>query len=130
LEVSRPVAALLEPLAHDTHGKGADQAGGFRHADEGIGLEQAALRRVPAGENFETRELAGLQTDLRLEVGNELARLDAGANIILELRPGEKLLLHLLVEPDRAIPSGALGRIHGDVGAPEAVFGTAVGADP
>ena len=61
-----------------------------------------AQRVVPARQHFEADDLAGLQVDLRLEIRNELAVLEAVADALLDLAVGDQRPLHARVEPDRA----------------------------
>ena len=122
LEVRRPAARLLQRLLHHVKRERPDEAGCFGDLDERVGLEEAAGRRAPAGERLEADQIAASKVDQRLEEGDELAALDAEADILLELQPLGQLALELLVEPGEAVAAGALGGIERDVALAQDIF--------
>ena len=85
----------------DLLGQSADQAIFFRNRDEAIGFDQSAQRMFPAGQHLETDDFAGGQINLRLEIGDELAMLQAVANALLDLAMQDQRPFHSFVEPHR-----------------------------
>ncbi len=85
-------------------------------------LEEAAGRRTPARQRLEADQLARIQVDQRLEERNELAVLDAGANVFLELHAVGQLALQLRIEPGEAVPAGALGGVQREIALAEDVL--------
>src|SRR5205085_5437893 len=67
-------------------------------------------------------DLAAVEVYERLEERHELAGLDAAANFLLQLEPVADLALELLIEPGKAVSSGALGSIERDVALAERSF--------
>ena len=65
---------------------------------------------VPTREDLEADDLAVGKIDLRLEIGNELAVIEAEADALLDLAVGDQRALHPLVEPDRPRQPGRCGR--------------------
>ena len=106
---------FLERLLHHADGQRPDQPGLLGGLDERFRLEEAAGRRAPAGQRLETDQLAGGEVDQRLEEGNELAVLDAAADVLLQLHAVGELALQLRVEPGEAVPAGALGGVEREV---------------
>ena len=71
---------------------------------------------VPPRQHFETDDLASLELDLRLEIGDELTVIEAVADALLDLALSDERALHAGIEPDRPSNSAALGMIHRNVG--------------
>ncbi len=83
---------------------------------------------VPARKHLEADDLAGTKVDLRLEIGKELAVLEAEADALLDLAMGHERALHARVEPDGAGDAAVLRVIERNVGAPEEVRDACVGS--
>src|SRR3954454_12083345 len=81
----------------------------------------------PARQHLEADDLAGRKVDLRLEVRNELAMVEAKADSLLDLAVSNQGPLHARVEPNRASNPAAARSIHRDVGAAENVWNAYVG---
>ena len=101
-----PLRRFAKRVGNDLLGKAADQADFLRDGDEDVGTDHARKRVVPPREHLETDDLAVGKIDLRLEIGNELAVIEAEANALLDLAVGDERALHPLVEPDRAAAPG------------------------
>ena len=99
--------------------KPADQADLLGDGDEHVGPDDPRERVVPARKHLEADDLAGRKVHLRLEIGNELAVLEAVADALLDLAMGDERALHAGVEPHRPRDPAAAGMIHGDVGPPQ-----------
>ena len=99
LEVGRPAACFLERLFKDAERQRTDQSGPLGSLDERLGFDEAAARRAPAREGLEADDLAAPEIDQWLEERNELAGLDAAADLFLQLQPFGELALQFLVEP-------------------------------
>ena len=84
---------------------------------------------MPPREHFETGELPRYQVHLGLVEGNEFALGDRVADLVFQASALQQLLLHSIVEPDLAIPSGALGGVHRDVRSSQALLGSHSGFD-
>ena len=95
--------------------------------NEHVGPDDAGQRVVPAREHLEADDLAGREVHLRLEIGNELAVLEAEADALLDLALGDQRALHAGVEPDRPRDAAAARMVHGDVGAAQEVGDAGVG---
>ena len=115
LEVRRPGLRFLQRLLDHADGQRADEPGLLGGVDEGLRLQEAAGRRAPAGKRLEADQLARREIDQRLEEGDELAILDAAADVFLELHAVGQLPLQLRVEPGEAVPAGALGGVEREV---------------
>src|SRR4051795_8425 len=81
----------------------------------------------PARQHFETDDLAGRKIDLRLEIRNELAMVEAKADSLLDLPVSNQGPLHARVKPNRASNPAAARAIHRDVGAAKNVRNAYVG---
>ncbi len=115
LQVRRPGARFLQRLFEDAERQRADQPGALGGLDEAFRFKQAAARRAPPGERLEADDLTAVQVHQRLEIRDELARLDAAADILLELQALANLALQRLVVPGEAVAAAALGGIERDV---------------
>src|SRR5258708_25461045 len=70
----------------------------------------------PARKHFKTDDFAGRKVNLRLEIGHELAMLEAEANALLDLAVRNECALHSGIKRDRTCNPAAARMIHRDVG--------------
>ena len=116
-----PVRRLAQRFGDHLLGKPPDQADLLGNGNEDVRTDDAGERMVPARQHLEADDLAGREVDLRLEVRNELAVLEAEADALLDLAVSDQRTLHAGVEPDRPRDAAAAGMIHRDVGAAQDV---------
>jgi hypothetical protein len=122
-----PLAGVLQGLADERFGERADGVDLLGDRDEDLGADEAELRGIPPREHLEPDELARLEIDLLLVVGNELAGRNAPADAGLELGAEAQFALHLRFEPVVAAAAALLGLVHGDVGAVDQRFAAQAG---
>ena len=115
LEVRWPGLRFLKRLLDHADGQRSDEPRLFRSFDERLRLQEAAGRRAPAGKRLEADQFTRGEIDQRLEEGDELAILDAAADILLKLHAVGHLPLQLRIEPGEAVPSGPLGGVEREI---------------
>ena len=108
-------------------GQAADQANLLGDRNEDVRTDDSGQRMNPARQHLEPDDLAGREIDLRLEIGNELAVLEAEADPLLDLAIGNQRALHARVEPHRAADASVSRMVHGDIGAAQQVGDSGVG---
>ena len=74
--VTLPLADAFQALLEHQVGEVADEAALLGDRDELVGHDRSVLRMCPASERLDRDHLAGVQVDLGLEVGFDLAALD------------------------------------------------------
>ena len=100
-----------------------DQPGLLGHRQELVGRQQAALGVQPAGERLEAGHVAGGQLDDRLEVGHDLAALEAAPQLGRRAQGEHRRLVRARSERLDAVTPACLGPIHRRVGVAEQVGG-------
>ena len=73
------------------------------HSGARVGLQQTALRMLPAHQRLDAPRLPGRQVDLRLVVDDELSVLDRVAYLRDELEPVRGVLIVLQRVHDRDV---------------------------
>ena len=109
-------------------GQPPDQADLLGDGNEHVGADDSGQRMIPAREHLEADDLAGGEVHLRLEIGKELAVLEAEADALLDLALGDQRALHAGVEPDRPRDAAAAGMVQRDVGAAQEIGDAGFGA--
>ena len=91
--------------------------------DELVGRDEAAGRVLPTGEGLDRDETLRVDVEDRLEPRRDLAADDRAIEIAAELRPRQRVLVHLGLE-HRVRPAAALLRpVHRDIGPAEDLLG-------
>ncbi len=114
-------AASRSASRDDMLGQAPDQADFLGDRNEHVGPDHSRKRVDPAREHLEADDLAGREVHLRLEIGHELAVLEAEADALLDLAMGDQRALHARIEPDRPRDAAAARMVHRDVGAAQDV---------
>ena len=92
------------------------------------GREQAVARVVPAHERLGGDDLAGADGDDRLVVGDELAGVQRGEELVARRRLGQRVRVHVRRERAHLALAGLLRAVHRDVGVAHQVVGVHAGA--
>jgi diguanylate cyclase (GGDEF)-like protein/PAS domain S-box-containing protein len=118
-----PLRDLPAGRLHDPRPERDDQPALLCHGDKGAGAHLPPLRVVPADQRLERRYLTRYRIHDRLEMELELASLDRPPQIRLQVQAQQRVLVHLRAEEDMAGLAGSLGHVHGDIRAPQQLFG-------
>jgi hypothetical protein len=116
--VRRLAAGLGEDLAVDC----GDQVG-VGVAQERPGAEQAVARVAPARERLHRDLAAAVERDDRLEMGDQLAELERGGELVAAGRGALAGRLHLGEPHAHLALAGVLGAVHRDIGAVQQLAG-------
>ena len=120
--VVAPRAALAERAVEHVVGEQRDEVALLRQPDEPLGRDEAELRVLPAHERLDAVATALAQRELRLVVDDELAALDAAAQLAGEREAVEAVPVALR-RVQRPRPPRLLRRVERDVGVLEDLLG-------
>ncbi|CAB4889133.1 unannotated protein [freshwater metagenome] len=110
--VGLPQSELRQRCAQDRRTNITNEPGFFGHRQELIGTEQTAIRVPPAGQHLEAREMPGRKIDDGLVVRNDLASLEAVAQLTRRAQREHRRLMRAGSERLHTVATTRLCPIH------------------